>query len=139
QKVAERNVSIIELIKQLDSEGRQATANEQALLAQYAGWGASEIANGIFPNPDTGKYKSDSWQALGEKLKSLLTKSEYDTAMRTTQYAHYTPPVLVDGIYKALENFGFKGGQVLEPASGIGVFNGLMPKKMADSSTYVGL
>ena len=139
QKVAERNVSIIELIKQLDSEGRQATANEQALLAQYAGWGASEIANGIFPNPDTGKYKSDSWQALGEKLKSLLTKSEYDTAMRTTQYAHYTPPVLVEGIYKALENFGFKGGQVLEPASGIGVFNGLMPKKMADSSTYVGL
>lgn len=139
QKVAERNVSIIELIKQLDSEGRQATANEQALLAQYAGWGASEIANGIFPNPDTGKYKSDSWQALGEKLKSLLTKSEYDTAMRTTQYAHYTPPVLVEGIYKALENFGFKGGQVLEPASGIGVFNGLMPKKMADSSAYVGL
>jgi len=139
QKVAERNVSIIELVKQLDSEGRQATANEQALLAQYAGWGASEIANGIFPNPDTGKYKSDSWQALGEKLKSLLTKSEYDTAMRTTQYAHYTPPVLVEGIYKALENFGFKGGQVLEPASGIGVFNGLMPKKMADSSAYVGL
>lgn len=139
QKVAERNVSIIELVKQLDSEGRQATANEQALLAQYAGWGASEIANGIFPNPDTGKYKSDSWQALGEKLKSLLTKSEYDTAMRTTQYAHYTPPVLVEGIYKALENFGFKGGQVLEPASGIGVFNGLMPKKIADSSAYVGL
>lgn len=139
QKVAERNVSIIELIKQLDNEGRQATANEQELIAQYAGWGASEIANGVFPNPDTGKYKSDSWQALGEKLKSLLTKSEYDTAMRTTQYAHYTPPVLVEGIYKALENFGFKGGQVLEPASGIGVFNGLMPKDMADSSSYVGL
>ena len=59
--------------------------------------------------------------------------------MRTTQYAHYTPPVLVEGIYKALEQFGFKGGQVLEPASGIGVFNGLMPKSLADSSTYVGL
>ncbi|WP_105245471.1 PLxRFG domain-containing protein [Psychrobacter sp. Marseille-P5312] len=139
QKVAERNVDIIELLKQLDSEGRQATSDEQALLAQYAGWGSSEIANGIFPNPDTGKYKSDSWRALGEKLKSLLTDSEYDTARRTTQYAHYTPPVLVNGIYKALEGFGFKGGQVLEPASGIGVFNGLMPSKLANSSTYVGL
>lgn len=139
QKVAERNVDIIELLKQLDSEGRQATSDEQALLAQYAGWGSSEIANGIFPNPDTGKYKSDSWRALGEKLKSLLTDSEYDTARRTTQYAHYTPPVLVNGIYKALEGFGFKGGQVLEPASGIGVFNGLMPSKLANSSNYVGL
>lgn len=139
QKVAERNVSIIELVKQLDSENRQATSEEQALLAEYAGWGASEVANGIFPNPDTGKYKSGSWQALGEKLKSLLTDSEYDTARRTTQYAHYTPPVLVEGIYKALEQFGFKGGQVLEPASGIGVFNGLMPKSLADSSAYVGL
>lgn len=139
QKVAERNVSIIELLKNLDSENRQATSEEQSLLAEYAGWGASEVANGIFPNPDTGKYKSDSWQALGEKLKSLLTDSEYDTARRTTQYAHYTPPVLVNGIYKALEGFGFKGGQVLEPASGIGVFNGLMPSKLANSSSYVGL
>lgn len=139
QKVAERNVSIVELIKTLDSEDRQASASEQALLAKYAGWGASEVANGIFPNPQTGKYKSDSWQALGEKLKSLLTDSEYDTARRTTQYAHYTPPVLVGGIYKALEQFGFKGGQVLEPASGIGVFNGLMPKALASNSSYVGL
>lgn len=139
QKVAERNVSIVELIKTLDNEGRQASASEQALLAKYAGWGASEVANGIFPNPQTGKYKSDSWQALGEKLKSLLTDGEYDTARRTTQYAHYTPPVLVDGIYKALEQFGFKGGQVLEPASGIGVFNGLMPKALASNSSYVGL
>lgn len=139
QKVAERNVSIIELIKTLESEGRQASASEQELLAKYAGWGASEVANGIFPNPQTGKYKSDSWQALGDKLKSLLTESEYDTARRTTQYAHYTPPVLVEGIYKALEQFGFKGGQVLEPASGIGVFNGLMPKPLASNSSYVGL
>lgn len=139
QKVAERNVSIVELIKKLDNEDRQASTSEQALLAKYAGWGASEVANGIFPNPQTGKYKSDSWQVLGEKLKSLLTESEYDTARRTTQYAHYTPPVLVDGIYKALEQFGFKGGQVLEPASGIGVFNGLMPKLLARNSSYVGL
>ena len=139
QKVAERNVSIIELVKTLDSENRQATTQEQALLADYAGWGASEVANGIFPNPDTGKYKSDSWQALGEQLQSLLTESEYNTARQTTQYAHYTPPVLVKGIYEALEGFGFKGGQVLEPASGVGVFNGLMPRSLADVSTYVGL
>lgn len=139
QKVAERNVMIVELLKKLDEQGRVATPTEQAFLADYAGWGASEIANGIFPNPTTGAYKSDSWQALGEKLQSLLTDSEYATARQTTQYAHYTPPVLVKGIYAALEQFGFKGGQILEPASGVGVFNGLMPRGLASNSTYVGL
>ena len=139
QKVAERNVMIIELLKKLDEQARTATPTEQAFLADYAGWGASEIANGIFPNPTTGAYKSDSWQALGEKLQSLLTDSEYATARQTTQYAHYTPPVLVKGIYAALEQFGFKGGQILEPASGVGVFNGLMPRGLASNSTYVGL
>lgn len=138
-ETAEQNVNIIELIKTLDNENRAATKAEQDLLAQYNGWGASEIANGIFPNPTTGQYKSPRWQALGERLKSLLSADEYATAMRTTQYAHYTPANVVNAMYGALEKFGFEGGQVLEPASGIGVFNGLMPKSMAQSGSYVGL
>lgn len=135
-EIGERNVEIIELVQQLESEGRHATPDEQALLADYKGWGSSKIE--IFPHPTKG-YSSPRWEALGEKLKSLLTDSEYATARRTTQYAHYTPPSIVNGIYAALEQFGFKGGQVFEPASGIGVFNGLMPRDMASKSHYVGV
>ena len=135
-EIGERNVEIIELVQQLESEGRNATPDEQALLADYKGWGSSKIE--IFPHPTKG-YSSPRWEALGEKLKSLLTESEYATARRTTQYAHYTPPSIVNGIYAALEQFGFKGGQVFEPASGIGVFNGLMPRDMASKSNYVGV
>ena len=135
-EIGERNVEIIELVQELESEGRHATPDEQALLADYKGWGSSKIE--IFPHPTKG-YSSPRWEALGEKLKSLLTDSEYATARRTTQYAHYTPPSVVNGIYSALEQFGFKGGQVFEPASGIGVFNGLMPRDMASKSHYVGV
>ena len=135
-EIGERNVEIIELVQQLESDGRHATPDEQALLADYKGWGSSKIE--IFPHPTKG-YSSPRWEALGEKLKSLLTDSEYATARRTTQYAHYTPPSIVNGIYAALEQFGFKGGQVFEPASGIGVFNGLMPRDMASKSHYVGV
>lgn len=135
-EIGERNVEIIELVQQLESEGRHATPDEQALLADYKGWGSSKIE--VFPHPTKG-YSSPRWEALGEKLKSLLTDSEYATARRTTQYAHYTPPSIVNGIYAALEQFGFKGGQVFEPASGIGVFNGLMPRDMASKSHYVGV
>lgn len=135
-EIGEHNVEIIELVQELESEGRHATPDEQALLADYKGWGSSKIE--IFPHPTKG-YSSPRWEALGEKLKSLLTDSEYATARRTTQYAHYTPPSVVNGIYSALEQFGFKGGQVFEPASGIGVFNGLMPRDMASKSHYVGV
>lgn len=135
-EIGERNVEIIEIVQQLESEGRNATPDEQALLADYKGWGSSKIE--IFPHPTKG-YSSPRWEALGEKLKSLLTDSEYATARRTTQYAHYTPPSIVNGVYAALEQFGFKGGQVFEPASGIGVFNGLMPRDMASKSNYVGV
>ncbi|WP_201595298.1 PLxRFG domain-containing protein [Psychrobacter vallis] len=136
QKVAERNVAIIELVQQINAENRAATESEQQTLAEYAGWGASGIK--IFPHPEKG-YDSKSWQALGEKLETLLTPDEYATARRTTQYAHYTPASVVSGIYNALEQFGFKGGQVLEPASGIGIFNGLMPSNLSNASSYVGL
>ena len=136
---AANNVAVIELIQEIDSQNRPATPAEQKILARYTGWGASEIANGIFPNPSTGKYKNDRWQALGEKLKDLLTTSEYETARSTTQFAHYTPPVVVESIYKALDQFGFSGGQVLEPASGVGVFNGLMPDAMSKNSQYTGV
>jgi len=135
-KIAERNVFIVELVKKIEAESRPATATEQAFIADYKGWGASDIK--VFPHPDTG-YASPKWQELGEKLEGLLTADEYATARRTTQYAHYTPPSIVNGMYKALEQFGFKGGQILEPASGIGIFNGLMPRAMASKSNYVGL
>lgn len=134
---AEQNVRIVELVKQIMAEGRQATAEEKALLTKFTGWGASEIANGIFPD-QYGRYK-DGWQALGERLKSALSPEEYAEARRTTQYAHYTSEPIIRSVYSALERIGFNGGQVLEPGMGVGLFNGLMPDGMASGSTYTGI
>lgn len=136
---AERNVQIVELVKEIQESERTPTAAERELMAKYTGWGASQVANNVFPNPITGKFKEDRYGALNERLQEVLTTEEYETARRTTQYAHYTPPQVVQGIYKALSHFGFAGGQVLEPASGIGIFNGLMPDAMAANSKYTGV
>ena len=135
----ERNVQIVELVKEIQESERTPTAAERELMAKYTGWGASQVANNVFPNPITGKFKEDRYGALNERLQEVLTTEEYETARRTTQYAHYTPPQVVQGIYKALSHFGFAGGQVLEPASGIGIFNGLMPDAMAANSKYTGV
>lgn len=135
---AERNVQIVELVKRITAEDRQATPEERALLAKFTGWGASEIANGVFPDR-YGRYKDANWQALGERLKSALTEEEYAQARRTTQYAHYTSEGVIRSIYTGLQRLGFAGGSVVEPGMGVGHFNGLMPDGMAANSRYTGI
>lgn len=134
---AERNVEIVELIKRLKSENRMATPEEKAKLVKFTGWGASEIANGVFPDR-YGRFK-DGWDGLGTRLKEALTEDEYANARRSTQYAHYTSESVIRSIYNGLSRLGFKGGQVLEPGMGTGLFNGLMPDAMANNTTYTGV
>jgi len=138
RSTAEQNVRAIELVKQLEKEGRRPTPEEASLLTKFNGWGASEIANNIFPN-QYGRYKDAAWQALGERLKAALTPAEYDQAKRTTQYAHYTTEGVIRSIYDGLQRMGFAGGKVLEPGMGVGRFKGLMPASMAAMSKYTGI
>lgn len=138
RQTAERNVEIVELIKRIDAEGRTATDAERALMTKFTGWGASEIANGIFPDR-YGRFKDAYWQGLGERLKAAMTPTEYDQAKRTTQYAHYTSEGVIRSIYSGLERLGFKGGSIVEPGMGTGLFNGLMPDGIAANSQYTGI
>jgi N12 class adenine-specific DNA methylase len=135
---AERNIGIVELVKKIQAEGRAATAEERAQLVKFTGWGASEIANGVFPDR-YGRFKNAEWQALGERLKAALTDEEYAQARRTTQYAHYTSESVIRSIYAGLDRLGFKGGTLIEPGMGVGHFAGLMPDHMAANSSYTGI
>ena len=122
-----RNIAAIRLLKQIESENRMATADEQEVLAQYVGWGGLAKA---FDDTDI------SWSGEFEELKSLLDESEYKAARESTLNAHYTQPVVIKAIYKALENMGFSGGNILEPACGVGNFLGLLPPTLSESNLY---
>lgn len=137
KETAERNVQIIELVNQLDKEGRYATDEEKSLLVQYTGMGASEIANGIFPD-QYGRYKQ-GWEELGKRLKTALNKEQYEQASRTTQYAHYTSEGVIRSIYDAVSHLGFNGGLVMEPGMGTGHFIGMMPDSMTVDGQYTGI
>lgn len=50
--------------------------------------------------------------------------------------AFYTPPEVITAIYKAMEQMGFKEGNLLEPSCGIGNFIGMLPDTMQDSKIY---
>jgi N12 class adenine-specific DNA methylase len=103
--------------------GRPATPEEKQTLARYAGMGP--VALGIFPDPVTGRYKDAGWQSIGEELKQLLTREEYDSAKRTTFNAFYTSPTVINGIHEAIARLGVPAGAtILEPGCGIGNFMG---------------
>ena len=117
------NVAAIRLLKQLEAENRAATAEEQEVLAKYVGWGG--LADCF--DPRHSNY---------EGLRSLLSEEEYAAARESTLTAFYTPPVVIRSIYAALGQMGFRQGNVLEPACGIGHFLGMLPKSMAESKVY---
>ena len=119
----QRNLDAIRALKTVEAENRSATAEEQAVLAQYVGWGG--LAD--FFDEKNPRYA---------ELKELLTDAEYAAARESTLTAFYTPPVVIRGIYAALGQMGFTQGNILEPACGIGNFLGMLPESMSGSKLY---
>ncbi len=121
------NVAAIRTLKQLESEGRMATPEEQVILSRYVGWGG--VA-------DAFDDRKPAWANEYAELKALLTPDEYAAARSSTLNAHYTSPTVIRAIYEAIGNMGFETGNVLEPAMGVGNFFGLLPESMQDSRLY---
>ena len=119
----QRNLDAIRTLKAIEAENRTATAEEQAVLAQYVGWGG--LAD--FFDEKNPRYN---------ELKDLLTDTEYAAARESTLTAFYTPPVVIRGIYAALGQLGFTQGNILEPSCGIGNFLGMLPESMSGSKLY---
>lgn len=121
------NINSIKTLKLIENENRQATLQEQEILAKYVGWGGLQNA---FDS------RIDSWSKEYTELKSLLTDDEYTAARASVLDAHYTPPVIISSIYDTLSNLGFESGKILEPSMGIGNFFGLLPQSMQKSKLY---
>ena len=126
------NLHAVEVLKRLEKENRAATAKEQNILSHYIGWGG--LADWFREDEDApkeGKYN--------RILKEQLTESEYKAARATVNDAFYTPKPVLDAIYKALRQFGFTGGNILEPSMGIGNFYSAMPEDMKENSRLFGV
>ena len=126
QKFA-RNIEAIETLFQLERDNRNATPEEQEVLASYVGWGG--LADAF--DPDKG-----NWSQEYTTLKNLLSEDEYAAAQASTLNAHYTSPTVIRAIYDAVAQMGFETGNILEPSMGIGNFFGMLPPEMQSSQLY---
>lgn len=145
KETAARNLDIIELSKRLDTEKRAATPEEQTLLAQYVGWGPADIRNKLFPSTNSSLREinpyavSPDWRPLAERAAEMLSPEEVATAFQSTQYAHYTSEPMIRAIWSGLQRLGFKGGNILEPGMGTGLFAVASPSEVMEKSKYTGV
>ena len=121
------NVAAIKLLKYLEETTGQATPAQQEVLSRYVGWGG--VADAFDPD-------KPAWAAEYAELKELLTPEEYAAARASTLNAHYTSPTVIRAVYEAVEQMGFRTGNILEPSMGVGNFFGLLPESMAGSRLY---
>ncbi|WQX68900.1 DEAD/DEAH box helicase family protein [Helicobacter pylori] len=115
------NVEAIKLLKELQAKQEiskgdyYATLKEQEILAQFSGWGGLESY-----------FKKDQHPKEFEELKALLTKDEFRRAYSSARDAYYTPKLVIDSIYQALDRLGFNQNnhpkEIFEPSLGTGKF-----------------
>ncbi len=121
------NVAAIKLLKYLEGTTEQATPAQQEVLSRYVGWG------GV---PEAFDPSKTAWAKEYAELKELLTPEEYEAARASTLNAHYTSPTVIRAVYEAVEQMGFRTGNILEPSCGVGNFFGMLPESMTESRLY---
>ena len=125
---ARSNVAAILIANEIEKRDRAATRGEQVKLVRFVGFGAGELANGMFRRPGELEF-SEGWKDLGSSLETAVSQSDYSSLSRCTQYAHFTPEFIIRAIWTGLQRMGWRGGRVLEPGIGTGLFPALMPRK----------
>ncbi|MFK0333867.1 DEAD/DEAH box helicase family protein [Rhizobium sp. NPDC090275] len=135
---ARDNIEAIRLAAEIEQAERPATPGEQARLIRFTGFGATDLANGVFRRPGEGDFR-EGWDALGADLEDAVSEQDYASLSRCTQYAHFTPEFIVRALWAGLVRLGWRGGRILEPGIGSGLFPALMPETLRDRSHVTGV
>ncbi len=135
---ARDNITAIRLAAAIEAEERPATPEEQEQLVRFTGFGASALANFVFRRPGEPDFRK-GWEAIGEDLEEAVGDLDHASLARCTQYAHFTPEFIVRAIWSGLQRLGWRGGRVLEPGIGTGLFPALMPAALREASHVTGI
>ena len=118
----ERNKNALELLSTMRASGRDPStlsAEEKSVLIQYVGWG------GLSKH-----FKKDDphYQEIKDLIVGTFGEEAYKQAARSTQYAHYTSTDVIARMWAGALKMGFRGGTVLEPGAGVGLFLAMQPQ-----------
>jgi N12 class adenine-specific DNA methylase/adenine-specific DNA methylase len=132
------NVVAILTANEIERNDVAVTREHQAKLIRFTGFGASDLANSMFRRPGEAGFRK-GWGDLGSALEAAVTEADYASLARCTQYAHFTPEFIIRAIWAGLQRLGWRGGRVLEPGIGTGLFPALMPMDYRDRAYFTGI
>ncbi len=135
---ARDNIVAIRLAAEIAADVRPASIEEQERLIRFIGFGASDLANGVFRRPGEVEFRG-GWDEIGSALEDAVTAQDHASLARCTQYAHWTPEFIVRAMWAGVQRLGWRGGRVLEPGIGVGLFPALMPEPFRDTSHVTGV
>ena len=135
---ARMNVAAILTAFEFERNDVPVTREHQERLIRFTGFGASDLANGMFRRPGEAGFR-DGWEDLGSSLENAVSDNDYASLARCTQYAHFTPEFIIRAMWSGLQRLGWRGGRVLEPGIGTGLFPALMPAEYRDRAYVTGI
>ena len=145
------NVEALEVVRTLMKEGREATADERDVLGRYRGWGGVDLGRAYSTDMMRGS-SNGRWgtQTENDKLLSRLAdiideldpdgkRGVLSAINRAALTSYYTPTAVAKTLNDFVELAGFKGGNMLDPSMGSGIFEGTMSKAVQQSTMIHGI
>jgi N12 class adenine-specific DNA methylase len=123
----EANIAAIEMLRRVETNPHPLTDDERRTLIRFTGWGG-------LPGAFNSNSGDPGWRTRAHRLQSLLSAEEHAAALASVNTSHYTDPMVVHWLWRALQTMGFDGGSILEPSAGVGHFIGCMPQAIARKS-----
>ena len=139
----EANVKAIETLTEVLFGDKPATEEQRVIMSRFRGWGQVDI--GKYYDLDhilRNTYPSNPMNRLAKAIKKLDPQGEkklFDAIKRASLSSYYTPTPIARAMNTFLGLAGYKGGSLLDPSMGNGMYEGTLPKGIQERTAITGV
>lgn len=139
----EANVKAIETLADVLFSGKPATDEQKAIISRFRGWGQVDL--GKYYDIDhilRNTYSSNPLNRLAKAIQKLDPQGEkklFNAIKTASLSSYYTPTEIAKAMNVFLSQAGFKGGQLLDPSMGNGVFEGTLRQNIQERTAITGV
>lgn len=139
----EANVKAIETLADVLFGDKPATEEQKAIMSRFRGWGQVDLGKYYDLDQITRNTFTDTpINRLAQVIKRLDPsgdKNLFGAIKRASLSSYYTPTPIARAMNTFLALAGYKGGSLLDPSMGNGMFEGTLPKSIQERTSITGV
>lgn len=140
----EGNIAAIETLADVLFGNGKATDEQKQIMSRFRGWGQVDLGKFYSLDQMANRNYNPNKQLLrlAEAIKRLDPKGEkklFEAIKRASLSAYYTPTEIAKAMNIFLSQAGFRGGQLLDPSMGNGIFEGTLRQKIQERTAITGV